>query len=165
MLKGKIVGWRDDLLLLIREHGMRTSHRNSHFWFDEKNSTLLLDIITDTQSGLSVGDRVVVNTSLLTPWHLGDRAVEPRGKFCSYHNTSFRILAFVRVAGKFRNICRVEGTYCILVTEGFCGFGVEGYEDDPICRGQELGEEPSKVNLYWVGCLDKPDWLKQDEDA
>lgn len=150
--------FRRQLLENMKAAGVRVSHRNEFFWFDEKDARLLLDKATD-QSGFCVGDRVMVNGNWISPWlpstSHNSEAWEDSAKFS---NRVFRILAFFKIEGKVAKT-PVEGTFCALVA---CG--IAGLEEPAICRGQELGRELGKVNLYWVGCLEKPDFLAQDQD-
>lgn len=145
--------WCLELLLLLEGYGARISHRNKEMWFDEKNATLLLDKVRDEQYGISVGDKVMIDGSLTCPFVRNDIAgFDDSAKFSE---RVFQVVAFFKINGRVGRH-NLEGTFCALVSHGFVG------QDKPyICRGQELGHEANKVNLYWVGCLEKPDFLNQ----
>ncbi len=158
--------------------GVRVSHRNKFFWFDEKSATLLLSQITDDQSGFAVGERIMIDGNRLSPWlpltvsvgHIDVATIYDAGarneawydsvKFSKegyggrmLDSRVFQIIAFFRIGGKVGKN-PIEAIFCALAD---CGSGLN---EPVICRGQEVGRDVGKVNLYWVGCLEK---LKKPE--
>ncbi len=151
----KVQFWQFPLLTLLKNFGARVSHRNPHMKYDERKVILFLDKVHDNQSGLSVGDKVRVNPLLVYPWASNEREwrdaqiIERREIYPP--DKSFWVLAFFRVEGRIgRSV--LEGTFCALAEAMASG---EKIHD--ICRGQELREPRNKINLYWVGCLEKDD--------
>ena len=132
---------QQQLVALVGAHGVRVSHRNSHMSFDEKNATMLLCIVQDLQSGIAVGDKVWINGNRLSPWttDLRGEALRDSNKF---NNKMFTVLAFFRMSGKISDM-PFEGTFCALQDGTF----------DDVCMGQEVGQTPKKVMLYWTGCM------------
>lgn len=163
-IDGELAFYRRELLRVIQEWGVEVSHRNSYFWFDEKDAVLLLDTMTDPKSGLSVGDEVVVHGNLISPWLTGESSDPSWEDSAKFSNRTFRILAFVRVPGRVSGNgggrrCEIEGTFCALLSRE--GSRTRGDNQPFVCSGEELGYLPEKVNLYWVGCLEQPEFLKK----
>lgn len=128
---------------LIRGVGFQLSKRSKVLRFDERNFVLDLDIVTEPQSGLSVGDFVFVHTALETPWQT-DLEIE-RTSFAGPSNTF--IVAFVKLTSKCGS-GKATATFAIL-SEETAGSG--SCPSAFVMTGSNL----EKIELFFVQSLEK----------
>ncbi len=122
--------------------GFQVSKRSTYLRFDERKFTLNLDIVTEHQSGLSIGDFVLVYTALETPWQ-----TEQVGKRRSFSNSSpTYIVAFVELTSKCGS-GKATATFAVLSKEMNAVSNPHAFV--------MTGDEMEKIALFFVQSLEK----------
>ncbi len=175
--------YRAHLIQAMFKCRTQLSHRSPCINFHEPDSLLMLDMLHDAQSGLSVGDRVKIESQLVSPWW--------PAKDILITKADFAILAFVQVEGRLvrrqdvklgfvedalqaftdhpESNQKVQGTFAILLLRYLTD--QERWRDvDPkdltkdftgydftveICRKPADKDRGERILLYWTGALTK----------
>lgn len=134
---------RQTLMQAASQFGFRVRHRPKEWKYDEGAANFLFDMETDPSTGLTVGEKVSVTGPLIPPI-LSDSLKMEQGEPYNHSQKVFVVLGFVEVQTRIGR-SRITNTYCALLDFGFLG------DDNPKV---DL-DKSLKVNLYWVGSLDK----------
>lgn len=146
--------YRRRLLKIAAKYGYRIAQRPIEIKFDEQKVMLLLNMTRDPDSGIAIGDEVLICDKLVSPWLLD---VWDDG--LSFGPGSFSVIAFAEVEGKVRGKGgRVKGTFAVLCCMSKTDAYVQsGIQTDTYKRDEE---KEGRVMLFWTNCLEPSPYTK-----
>lgn len=115
---------REEMIRGIRGYGLQIAAKSDMVTFDERNP-VFLGTHTDSDSGLAVLDKVVVDVSLMAAFGVWVNSPDCSPEWERYFDKrTFWIVGFVRLKGKFTGggriaVNTVESMFCVLASGNF----------------------------------------------